>query len=385
MRKLLLFLNFVIISALFGCVALLNGVFAWTEPAGAPPLNNVAAPVNVSADAQVKTGGLGLLGENPATQYGLSTASGTLGAIKTKNASTASEVSVNQSTRGVYIDSAKASYSGIYSVMNGANSYGAYYYNKNNTGTGFYTRTSGLGGAIFSDTFGLNITADNTGVNSVSKKEAVIAKLKDVNNNQIAEAKLSFLNSLNKPVAVGGYKDANNYGELGQEGVGLKAKGSQYAGVFEGNVYVNGTLSVKSGCNGCADLAESISRAERVVAGDIVAVDSRLRLIRATKNSQTVVGVVSTKPSLNLNDNIELNGAPLALSGIVPVNVTNENGAIRAGDFITASSVSGYGMKATSGGTVVGKALEDLKSERGQVKMLVAVSWFGGESCACKK
>ena len=95
--------------------------------------------------------------------------------------------------------------------------------------------------------------------------------------------------------------------------------------------------------------------------------------------------MVSTKPSLNLNDNIELNGAPLALSGIVPVNVTNENGAIRAGDFITASSVSGYGMKATSGGTVVGKALEDLKSERGQVKMLVAVSWFGGESCACKK
>ena len=385
MRKPLLFLNFVIISALFGCVALLNGVFAWTEPSGAPPLNNVAAPINVSTDAQIKSGGLGLLGENPAAQYGLFTGSGTLGAIKTKNASTAAEVSLNQSARGVYIDSAKENYRGIYAVMNGANSYGAYYFNKNNTGTGFYTRTSGLGGAIVSDTFGLTITADSTGVNSVSKKEAVITKLKDANNVQIAEAKLSFLNSLNKPVAVGGYKDANNFGELGQEGVGLKAKGSQYAGVFEGNVYVNGTLSVKSGCNGCADLAESISKSENVGAGDIVAVDARMKLIRATKNNNTVVGVVSTRPSLNLNDNVELDGAPLALSGIVPVNVTNENGAIRAGDFIAASSVPGYGMKATAAGTVVGKALEDLKIARGQVKMLVALSWYAGETCACKK
>lgn len=381
----MLFLDFVIISALFGCVALLNGVFAWTEPSGAPPLNNVAAPLNVSTDAQVKSGGLGLLGENPAAQYGLSTASGTLGAIKTKNASTASEASLNLSTRGVYVDSAKAGYSGIYSVMNGANSYGAYYYNKNNTGTGFYTRTSGLGGAILSDTFGLMVTADNTGVNSTSKKEAIVTRLNDAHNVKIAEAKLSFLNTLSKPVAVGGYKDANNFGELGQEGVGVKAKGSQFAGVFEGNVYVNGTLSVKSGCNGCADLAESMAKSERVGAGDVVAVDASMKLIRATKSSAAVVGVVSTKPSLNLNDNIELDGAPLALSGIVPVNVTNENGAIRAGDFITASSVPGYGMKAIGAGTVVGKALESLNTARGQMKILVALSWYAGEECACKK
>ncbi len=50
---------------LFGCIGLIAGVFmatgvqyvlAWTGPTAAPPSNNVAAPINVSATAQTKAG-----------------------------------------------------------------------------------------------------------------------------------------------------------------------------------------------------------------------------------------------------------------------------------------------------------------------------------------
>lgn len=50
---------------LFGCIGLISGVFmatgvqyvlAWTGPTAAPPNNNVAAPINVSATAQTKAG-----------------------------------------------------------------------------------------------------------------------------------------------------------------------------------------------------------------------------------------------------------------------------------------------------------------------------------------
>jgi len=49
----------------------------------------------------------------------------------------------------------------------------------------------------------------------------------------------------------------------------------------------------------------------------------------------------------------------VALNGRVPVKVSTENGEIKAGDFLTSSSIPGVAMKATKPGQVVGKALED--------------------------
>src|SRR5512133_799790 len=44
-----------IVSALFIGV---ESIFAWTEPAGGPPGNNVSAPINTSGTDQIKAGGL---------------------------------------------------------------------------------------------------------------------------------------------------------------------------------------------------------------------------------------------------------------------------------------------------------------------------------------
>jgi hypothetical protein len=48
----------------------------------------------------------------------------------------------------------------------------------------------------------------------------------------------------------------------------------------------------------------------------------------------------------------------IALSGRVPVKIIGENGSIKLGDSITASSITGYGMKSTLPGQIVGIALE---------------------------
>jgi hypothetical protein len=69
-------------------------------------------------------------------------------------------------------------------------------------------------------------------------------------------------------------------------------------------------------------------------------------------------GVVTTSPSVALND-FGLEGHyPLVSSGVVEVAVTAENGAIEKGDYITSSQRPGIGMKATRTGTTLGVALE---------------------------
>jgi hypothetical protein len=67
--------------------------------------------------------------------------------------------------------------------------------------------------------------------------------------------------------------------------------------------------------------------------------------------------------------------ALLALSGIVPVKVTNEGGPIQPGDLLVSSSTPGHAMRWARDGscpcTLVGKALEPMTDERGVVSVLL--------------
>jgi hypothetical protein len=54
--------------------------------------------------------------------------------------------------------------------------------------------------------------------------------------------------------------------------------------------------------------------------------------------------------------------------------VTDEGGAIRAGDLLVASSTPGHAMRAPDSpraGTVIGKSMESLARGRGTVEVLV--------------
>jgi len=75
-----------------------------------------------------------------------------------------------------------------------------------------------------------------------------------------------------------------------------------------------------------------------------------------------VFGVVSESPLQILGDAVLKGGAknpkPVALTGRVLVNVTNENGNIKPGDYLTTSATKpGFAMKATRSGQILGRAI----------------------------
>ncbi len=388
MKKTFFFLNFIILVFIFGCVLSLNQVLAWTEPVGVPPQNNVPAPVNVSVDPQIKKGTLGLLGEDPKDLYGLSLANGKTASIRSVNKQTLASVEVNNLKNGVYVNGGAASFSGVRAEVKGLGSVGGYFVNNDLSGQGVFAWAIDTGAMVKGGNMGLYVSSDNTGVDvKTVEAETRINSLtsRTVKTVPVYEGVYSQLTAAAKtnpgiyPIAVGGYYDAFTFGELGQKGIGVHGKGS-LAGYFEGTVNITGKLNVTSGCVGCAaDLAEEMEKKEEVVAGDIVATTADLKLFKATNKDSTVVGVVSANPFLTLNQ--KENGAPLALSGIVAVNVISENGEIKAGDFVAASSRPGFGMKAVEAGTVVGKALEAFSGKEGQIKILVNISYFPGLNC----
>jgi hypothetical protein len=112
-----------------------------------------------------------------------------------------------------------------------------------------------------------------------------------------------------------------------------------------------------------ADLAEFYKTwDETLTPADVVSLDSLM--VTGVKKSDRaydpkIVGVISTKPGLVLGDSLGGSGYPalVALSGRVPVKVTTENGPIRPGDILTASSTPGVAMKLTKTGAGIGMAM----------------------------
>ncbi|MBR4631771.1 MAG: hypothetical protein IKO48_00420 [Elusimicrobia bacterium] len=124
-----------------------------------------------------------------------------------------------------------------------------------------------------------------------------------------------------------------------------------------------------------ADLAEIYQSTEKLVPGDVVSIDTtKDNAIVKTKVAEDtlVAGVISTEPGLLMNQNEK--GYKLALVGKVPTKVCNEGGAIKRGDMLVSASVPGYAKKAGANpkvGTVIGKALESLDSQKGTILVLV--------------
>ncbi len=116
------------------------------------------------------------------------------------------------------------------------------------------------------------------------------------------------------------------------------------------------------------DLAENfpIESGFVVDAGDIVSVsstnsDSGIKYIKKSSGEfdSNVIGIVSTRPGITLDDGNTYAKAKVALAGRVPVKISSLSEAIKAGDYITSSSEEGKAMKASRTGQVIGKALND--------------------------
>lgn len=139
---------------------------------------------------------------------------------------------------------------------------------------------------------------------------------------------------------------------------------------------------------GGADFAESVSIAGRknnYEPGDVLVIDTnsdRQFTLANTPYSTLVAGIYSTKPGVTATPHTSEDPRlaaeiPVAIVGIVPCKVTNENGPIARGDLLVTSSTPGYAMRGSDKsmlpGAIVGKALQPFSGVKGKIEVLVTL------------
>lgn len=167
---------------------------------------------------------------------------------------------------------------------------------------------------------------------------------------------------------------------------GVYGRGNLWAGFFDGNVNVNGTLTTKILTIAGADLAEPFAIAESALPrGTVVVIDGKRLggLKRSTKAYDTgVAGIVSGANGINSGiilsqPGVNEGGQNVALSGRVYVLADATGNPILPGDLLTTSSIPGHAMKAVNHtkavGAVIGKAMSPLPQGRGMVLVLVTL------------
>ncbi|MFW6282804.1 MAG: hypothetical protein ACOC1P_02010 [Minisyncoccales bacterium] len=88
--------------------------------------------------------------------------------------------------------------------------------------------------------------------------------------------------------------------------------------------------------------------------------------------SEDIMGVVVEESAVAFNKQ-GTSTLLVASQGKAMVKVSNSNGKVEAGDYITSSDNPGIGQKATKSGYVIGKALENLEGEEGEIKVLLNI------------
>ena len=147
----------------------------------------------------------------------------------------------------------------------------------------------------------------------------------------------------------------------------------------DGSAFCDGVFYGATFATGAADIAEWVYVATPVEPGTVLELDpsrSSTYRICSTACSLLLAGVVSSAPGVTLGGASGSEPrALLALTGIVPVKVTNEGGPIRPGDLLVSSSTPGHAMRCGSQTAcpccILGKALAPMSTERGVILVLL--------------
>lgn len=133
---------------------------------------------------------------------------------------------------------------------------------------------------------------------------------------------------------------------------------------------IAGSLTLSGSAAAVTTISQGFTTKDKVSTGAIVSLqkDASDQVNAATtSNVGTIFGVViNDGNSLLTLSNGQANQVQVASSGIVQVLVSDINGKIVQGDQITASPISGVGMKATDNIKVVGIAQGDMSSSNGR-------------------
>lgn len=160
---------------------------------------------------------------------------------------------------------------------------------------------------------------------------------------------------------------------------------------------VEAVLLLASVVSAATPLSQSYETTEKLPLGAIVSLKDNTTdqvVPSGSSNVENLFGVVIDQDSslLSLSSDMPTQ-AQIATSGTVPVLVSDINGAVKKGDHITASPISGVGMRASSNVRVIGIAQGDMTVTKdskqtykdntgehtvnvGQVPVLVSVAYY---------
>jgi len=111
-----------------------------------------------------------------------------------------------------------------------------------------------------------------------------------------------------------------------------------------------------------------------VKVGDIIS-QTKEGLFRSNvPYDENIIGVAGENPILVFGKPTPTT-LPIISLGEASVRVSNINGEIKNGDFITSSKKDGAGQKATQPGFVLGRALEDFNQEEGLIKAEINIQY----------
>jgi hypothetical protein len=147
-----------------------------------------------------------------------------------------------------------------------------------------------------------------------------------------------------------------------------------------GNIKVSGNINAKY-----QDVAEWVESSQELPAGTVVILDSSKanHVVASTQPYDSrAAGVISLRPGLTLGEEGE-GRVLVATTGRVKVKVDATNGPIEIGDLLVTSDREGFAMKSLPveiggvrihrPGTLIGKALEPLKSGTGEILVLLSL------------
>lgn len=130
-------------------------------------------------------------------------------------------------------------------------------------------------------------------------------------------------------------------------------------------------LLVSSTALAVGAISQGFTTSDSVVTGSVVDLRSDSQNVVELANSSRadrLVGVVGNKSLVELGDTRQVQ---VVTSGLAQVLVSDINGTIKTGDRITASPISGIGMKATQSTTIVGAAQASMSNSSGSSQQKV--------------
>jgi hypothetical protein len=151
-------------------------------------------------------------------------------------------------------------------------------------------------------------------------------------------------------------------------------------GTIGGDLTVTGNIAAKY-----QDVAEWVQSSQELAAGTVVVLDQTKsnQVIASSQAYDTrVAGVISAQPGITLGEKGE-SKVLVATTGRVRIKVDASRGSIQIGDLLVTSDVPGVAMKSKPidfggvqihrPGTLIGKALEPLEKETGEILVLLSL------------